>query len=46
MFYDLLPGDLNKVFKDCNAKYVITTPDLVPKITEAKRDLGTIKVGR
>ena len=45
MFYDLLPGDLNKVFKDCNAKYVITTPDLVPKIANAKRDMEGIKVG-
>ena len=36
---------LNKVFKDGNTKFVITTPDLLRKITQATAGLPDIKVG-
>ena len=42
--YINLSDDLNKVFKDCNTKFVVTIPDLVPKVKEARAGLRDIKV--
>lgn len=36
--------DLKKVLTDCNTKFIVTIPALVPKVTEATRGLKTTKV--
>ena len=38
------PDDLNKVFRECNTKIVVTIDELVPKVNEARTGLDHIKV--
>ena len=45
LFLFFFSDGLNKVFKDGNTKFVITTPDLLRKITQATAGLPDIKVG-
>ena len=40
----LSSDDLKKVLTDCNTKFIVTIPALVPKVTEATRGLKTTKV--
>jgi hypothetical protein len=45
VFIFCFSDDLKKVFKECSTKYVITIPELLPKVTPAIQDLhNSIKV--